>query len=496
MLRLPLSNAVSTYGAVVLAFISIIATVLVHIPSQLEPPTSSISHIPAPAPEDLTSLMQAKVYVELDSITDSITDTREQDTGPAKVHVELDRITDTREEEMNMLTKDVQETQSMLQKQRQASPPSDQAKLKGNVSQTAQDTAQVLSTGASVRSAFNIAVIQFTERVGVQSTFSFMLVLGLAAMVIVLLFCTTTSLWQGFPLRGQQGSSSAGAQSPKDRERVMEQRERMLTHTSPFQSANRMYQRPGITSPGAVAKEPFLRTMPGSSTEAPRSGLHMPAPREVSDAVGLSPRLSITEQQQRLSAKPPALCPTLVMPMSEALLGIQMYELAQLSEEGDINIVGISAKPLLRASIKKVGNARALEIAMPESNSIPRASIAPATVSSSPDLQRGSRALEIKGMRGTPYGMLEMRSSGACYVVKDGQTVLTIDGDPESLQLALKSSVGLQLASVRCSTEHFDGIDHVEIRVEAGVDTVLVVAVVLAVLLLSPYLPPVDYIAA
>jgi len=178
------------------------------------------------------------------------------------------------------------------------------------------------------------------------------------------------------------------------------------------------------------------------------------------------------------------------MPMSEALLGIQMYELAQLSAEGELNIVGISGKPLLRAVVKKVGNARTLEVSMPEQNSIPRATIAPSEAA--PEGANGSRALEIRAMRGAFYGTLEMRSSGACYVVKDGQTVLTIDGDAESLQLSLKSSVGLQLASVRCSTELFDGVDHVEIRVEPGVDTVLVVAVVLAVLLLSPYLPPVD----
>ena len=37
-------------------------------------------------------------------------------------------------------------------------------------------------------------------------------------------------------------------------------------------------------------------------------------------------------------------------------------------------------------------------------------------------------------------------------------------------------------------SESFGGVDHVEIRIERGVDTVLVLAVVLAVLLLSPYL--------
>jgi hypothetical protein len=189
---------------------------------------------------------------------------------------------------------------------------------------------------------------------------------------------------------------------------------------------------------------------------------------------------------------PPALCPTLVMPVCEARFGVPMYELAQLNAEGELNIVGLSGNPLLRAVVRKIGVARTLEISMPEQHSAPRATVSPTTNELAGNLQQGSRALEIRGMRGSFYGLLEMRSTGACYVVKDRQTVLTIDGDAESLQLSLKSSVGLQLASVRCSAEPFGGVDHVEIRVEPGVDTVLVLAVVLAVLLLSPYLAPAD----
>mmetsp|Transcript_119023 Transcript_119023/g.185805 ORF Transcript_119023/g.185805 Transcript_119023/m.185805 type:complete len:84 (+) Transcript_119023:3-254(+) len=83
-----------------------------------------------------------------------------------------------------------------------------------------------------------------------------------------------------------------------------------------------------------------------------------------------------------------------------------------------------------------------------------------------------------------------MRTNGACFVVKDHSTVLSIDGNPNSLTLQIYSSNGGELASVRCSNEPFGGVDHVEVRVESGVDTILILACVLAVLLLSPY-PPV-----
>jgi len=180
---------------------------------------------------------------------------------------------------------------------------------------------------------------------------------------------------------------------------------------------------------------------------------------------------------------PPPLCPTLVLPVCEARFGVNMNDLAALTQEGEIDIVGLSGNPLLRAAVKKVHGNRRLEISMPEAGSAPRATVGPAA--------QGSRSLELRALKGAFYGMLEMRNTGACYVVKDGGVVLTIDGDTDSLQLSIKSGQGISLASVRCSQEFLGEVDHVEVRVEPGVDTVLVLSCVLAVLLLSPY-PPTD----
>jgi len=168
------------------------------------------------------------------------------------------------------------------------------------------------------------------------------------------------------------------------------------------------------------------------------------------------------------------------MPVCEARFGVPMNDVARLGAEGEISIVGLSGNPLLRARLQLDRNRqRVLEICMPERNSAPRATIAPCSGSDSPG------GYEIRGMKGSFYGYLQMQSTGTCYVVKDGQAVLLLDGDTNSLQLSVKSGAGAQLASVRCSAEPFGGVDHVEIRVEPGVDTVLVLAVVLGVLLLS-----------
>lgn len=196
---------------------------------------------------------------------------------------------------------------------------------------------------------------------------------------------------------------------------------------------------------------------------SPQPAAQMPAPIE-------RPPLAPLSKQA-----PPPLCPTLVMPVCEARFGVQMNQLAALVSVGELDIVGLSGNPLLRAGIRLDRNGdRTLEICMPERNSAPRATLAP----SSPGVY------EIRGMKGVFYGFLQVQSSGSCYVIKDGQTVLLLDGDTENLQLGVKSGAGAPLASIRCSAEPFGGVDHVEIRVEAGVDTVLVLAVVLGVLLL------------
>mmetsp|Transcript_11978 Transcript_11978/g.18957 ORF Transcript_11978/g.18957 Transcript_11978/m.18957 type:complete len:429 (+) Transcript_11978:37-1323(+) len=188
---------------------------------------------------------------------------------------------------------------------------------------------------------------------------------------------------------------------------------------------------------------------------------------------------------QAIRVLPPPLCPSLVLPVCEARFGVPLNEIhnkSLMSSECEIGIVGMSQNTLLRAAVKKVGNSnqRVLEIGMPEANSAPRATVGPAAP--------GSTSLQICGLRGAFYGTLEIRTNGACYVVKDNATVLSIDGSTSSLKLQIYSTPGSELASVRCSSEAFGGVDHVEVRVEPGVDTILVLACVLAVLLFPPHL--------
>lgn len=190
--------------------------------------------------------------------------------------------------------------------------------------------------------------------------------------------------------------------------------------------------------------------------------------------------LSPQPYERAATRLPPALYPSTGPPIHETCFGVPMSKIAQLSTHGELRIVGLSGKPLFCASIRKDGSQHSLTISLIEAGSAPCATIGP----NLQDLNRsGDGKLEIRGPNGYFYGFLQMRASGACDVNKDGETVMVIDVEYDSLQLSIKSCGGVPFAFVRISAEEFGGVEHVEIRIERGVDTLLVLSCVLAVLL-------------
>lgn len=245
---------------------------------------------------------------------------------------------------------------------------------------------------------------------------------------------------------------------------------RSLNQSSMFASAWPAGQSISALSAAQLSAGQVSATCEQASTcDTTSQGLQSPQPTR-------EPTLQLLSMPPMSRQTPPALCPTLVMPVCEARFGVPLSELSQFGTQGQIVIVGLSGNPLLRAVVRLQGlGQRTLEICMPEKKSAARAMVSPT-----------SRAgcYEICGMKGDFYGFLQIQSSGACSVIKDGQTVLMLDGDNQSLDLTIRSGGDTHLASVGCSSEPFGGVEHVEVRVEPGVDTVLILAVVLGVLLL------------
>lgn len=176
------------------------------------------------------------------------------------------------------------------------------------------------------------------------------------------------------------------------------------------------------------------------------------------------------------------LCSTLVLPRHEVCYVLPMLELTQLTTEGEIPILGLSGQALFRAYVRRADRRFSLEISLAEAgSSMPRATVGPMLQ----DLDRPDYiALEIRGPKRYLYGILELRlASGVCCVTKFLQTIMVIDHKNG----IITSGGGLPLASMSCSTELLlEGGKHLAIRIQPGVDTVLVLACVLSVLLLLP----------
>jgi hypothetical protein len=231
-------------------------------------------------------------------------------------------------------------------------------------------------------------------------------------------------------------------------------------------------------SPGGVSRDPPER--------APAVGVHS-SPRT-------TPLSTARRTPQKLHLLP--VCPTLMMPQSESRFGIPMQKVSDVTREGvgDLTVVGLYpvSSPLLHATVKKVGAIQTLAISVAELSynsqlkGIPHVTLSHTNTASEGAIE-GARTLEIKDMRGDLYGSLMMLRSGDCYVLKDGQQILHIDGQAENLHLVFQSATGDRVGDARCSAAEFGGMDHIEIRIEPGVDAILVISIVLAVLLLSFY---------
>lgn len=243
---------------------------------------------------------------------------------------------------------------------------------------------------------------------------------------------------------------------------------------------------------------PWPRASPAANFNVPAASptlpwLEQPAPAAVHEPPfaqqASRPEPASAPFQLSASAKqgPPPLSSTLIMPSCEGRFGVPMHELANIGQDAEVGIVGCSGNALLRAVIRlNEKQERSLDIRMPERNSAPRATVTrPIGGAWRAASANGDRTMEIRGMKGKYYGVLELRQSGACYVIKDSETVLIIDGDMQQMRLGVKSASGLELAAVSCSSEAFGGVEHLDIRVEPGVDIILVLAVILGMLLLA-----------
>lgn len=183
---------------------------------------------------------------------------------------------------------------------------------------------------------------------------------------------------------------------------------------------------------------------------------------------------------------PPAICPSLILPTSEARFMISLDALVQLTR-GSLDILGNSGRKLLHAALSDtVDGRRCLMLASVNCEDDPRVSIF-----TRPRAFAGQTetTLDIFGRYGAPYGTLHARE-GFSQLVCEGRPVMTVSPGIDETQLAaaLLDGTVLGRGSQKNSgtTTALQGSQCWSVVVSAGVDAVLIMSCMLARILLTP----------
>mmetsp|Transcript_134997 Transcript_134997/g.431264 ORF Transcript_134997/g.431264 Transcript_134997/m.431264 type:complete len:561 (-) Transcript_134997:22-1704(-) len=179
-----------------------------------------------------------------------------------------------------------------------------------------------------------------------------------------------------------------------------------------------------------------------------------------------------------------ALCPALILPQGKAQFSIPAEAIQRLGlGQYPVEILGPTGRQLLHArlpaqpvggALASLGSGRWLELTSTATSRHPHACLGPLP------LAAPARApLEIRGPRGDAFGTLEQRG-GAWCAVRRGRVVLSIEASGDGQLIATLPDRGVVAVA---SPE--DG-EALKIQVSPGVDALLALLSMLAVVLMSP----------
>mmetsp|Transcript_3526 Transcript_3526/g.6388 ORF Transcript_3526/g.6388 Transcript_3526/m.6388 type:complete len:412 (+) Transcript_3526:90-1325(+) len=169
------------------------------------------------------------------------------------------------------------------------------------------------------------------------------------------------------------------------------------------------------------------------------------------------------------------------LPLHESRFSVLMSDIQDVCNfAGSLTIRGgLSGHALFQAYVPSCATHDHLEIQAFKPGATIRATIRSSLANS--DRSSSDKKLDIYGYNGEQYGLLEIQSNGPCIIRRQGRELMTVDGDPEALNLWIKSASGKELASGRVAKQ--GDVECVDIRVRPEMDTVLALATLLAVLL-------------
>jgi len=263
-------------------------------------------------------------------------------------------------------------------------------------------------------------------------------------------------------------------------------------------------RRPSAAELSARASSPYeveRLQLPTGITPIGSGKFAYPGPQIVSGGpvVGKSPILSyessLSDDSANAIGKPPPVCKELVLPHCEAWFAVP-FEVLESTHVGDINLYGISGKPLLRAIVESESGVRKLTISMtaPKSPSIGSFWVTNGA--------NGKPIMQIKERNDKLYGELQkvgpmrfvlMKLDGTGNMDASPTELMNLTYDTVSNQFTIASSInGCPLAyASRCATSDlndlFTNMPHLEVRVSPGVDAVLALLCVMGVIIFNPH---------
>jgi len=202
-----------------------------------------------------------------------------------------------------------------------------------------------------------------------------------------------------------------------------------------------------------------------------------------SGAVGMSPAQSILRSAESV-ARPDAICPALILPHGEAQFSIPLESISSLiAGHYPVQILGPSGRPLLHARLPTVAQdaaggprpGRWLELSTTPRSRYPHACVGPLPMG-----DHATEAVEIRGPRGDAYGTLEWRGTDWC-AKRGGRIVLIV----EIVQRGGLSASAPGGGHIAQATPDIDA-DLVRVQVSPGVDALLTLLCMMAVMLMTP----------
>mmetsp|Transcript_52051 Transcript_52051/g.111413 ORF Transcript_52051/g.111413 Transcript_52051/m.111413 type:complete len:458 (-) Transcript_52051:151-1524(-) len=193
-----------------------------------------------------------------------------------------------------------------------------------------------------------------------------------------------------------------------------------------------------------------------------------------------NPRPSLTSS----NTMPPLLCPSLILPNTEARFMVDMDTLKSGVQSGNLCITGTSGRKLLHGTLCEMGSTRVFKLCSVDCEEDPRATVH----------TDASGIMKIFGRGGEFYGDLEPNGNTGVVLVCDGRPAMTVEfRDPIDLQMTACTMDGRQLAQAgraqlparrqACLAEGSSGVVW-KLQVKPGADAVLLASTMLSMLLL------------